>query len=149
LDYINNKIINILDNIEIIIFIASVHDYDKVKDKEMSNSCKESLRLFEDIQSKFKNLKFFIIIFNKISIFRKKIKKNCLKCCFEEYDQGNDFKKAINFIEEKYKKNLSPKQKCFFLFFDLILYNDFKYLYQAFRDIVLKIILHSEGGCLL
>jgi GTPase SAR1 family protein len=47
-----------------------------------------------------------IIVFNKIDLFREKIKTKDLRDTFPEYGGGNDYGNALEFITKKYVDKL-------------------------------------------
>lgn len=46
--------------------------------------------------------KTIMLVFNKIDIFKTKIAKTDLSCCFEDYDGGKNYDNASKFIEKKF-----------------------------------------------
>lgn len=105
------KWMKVLDNVNCLLFIASLNEYNQVlMEDESKNRMHESLDLFEEVLS----LPYFtkttvMIFFNKEDLFKEKIKKVDLKCCFSTYQGGCDEQKAKKFIEDKYMSKTKRK----------------------------------------
>lgn len=105
------KWMKVLDNVNALLFIASLSEYNQVlMEDETTNRMQESLDLFEEVLS----LPYFtkttiMIFFNKEDLFKEKIKTIDLKICFSQYEGGCDEMKAKKYIEEKFMSRSKRK----------------------------------------
>jgi len=96
------KWVNCFENVKAVVFVSALSDYDLTcYEDSVTNRLTESLTLFDDIVNGnwFKDKTVFLV-FNKIDIFRGKLKKNPLKNYFDNYDGGDDEEKAIKFLSD-------------------------------------------------
>jgi len=107
------KWIHCFEDVSAIIFVGSLSEYDlKCYEDDQTMRMKESLFLFDEIT----NSKFFkdtpiILLLNKDDLFKKKIIEVDLSVCFDNYDGGKDYEKAIKFIEEQFRKQNHDETK--------------------------------------
>lgn len=81
------KWIHCFDGVNAIIFCVALSEYDQVlREDDNQNRMKESLLLFQEIVNShwFRNTTF-IIFFNKMDLFKQKIKEKPLTDCFPNY----------------------------------------------------------------
>jgi endonuclease IV len=66
----------------------------------------ENLNLFkETVNNRWFRDKPFVVLFNKMDIFKEKIESGqSIKSSFPEYDGENDPEKCIEYIKEKYQE---------------------------------------------
>lgn len=106
------------ENISVVIFCASLCDYDQVLTEDNSKSrILESLELFDHVV----NLGYFeisavVLFLNKTDLFLEKIKVSPLENYFEEYKGGSDPEKAKQFILNKYL-SLNEKKRVIYHYF--------------------------------
>jgi len=92
------------DDVTIVLFCASLSDYDQylLEDKSKGRIL-ESLELFDfAINGSFFEDSSFILFMNKQDIFEEKIKTSPLELYFNDYTGGQDAEKAKQFILDKY-----------------------------------------------
>jgi len=97
------KWLHCFDNIDTIIFIAALDEYDlPLQEDPKVNRLVESLSLFERITSfiYFQSIPF-ILFFNKSDAIEKKLKSSPLKNTFKDY-KGKSTDDAILFLAKKY-----------------------------------------------
>lgn len=77
----------------------------KLVEDERVNRMHESLELFKEVGSSqwFRNT-LFIVFFNKIDLFKEKLKHSPLSTFFPEYTGGSDPQQALEFIQQKFKQ---------------------------------------------
>lgn len=89
-----------------VIFCVALSEYDlKLYEDDMTFRMHESVKLFREICNNrwFKDTAM-ILFLNKKDLFEEKIKRIDLKVCFDDYAGGNDYEKAIKYIEAKFKE---------------------------------------------
>lgn len=124
----NNKVINFydtaydfnknrmetFDKVNLILFyVCAISEYNQMLcNDEKTNRLAESIDLFDNIiNTKFKSNKI-CLIFNKIDLFKEKIKKFNLNDYFEDYGGDDDAEKAIEFLKHKFlSKNKYEKER--------------------------------------
>jgi len=98
---------NLFEGLSALLFVTSISDYDQLcyEDNE-TNRLTESLVTFQNIvtNEKLQNIPI-ILLFNKIDVFKEKIKYFELNRLFSEYDGGSDYGKAIKYIEKEFKQS--------------------------------------------
>jgi len=87
-----------------VIFCVALSEYDlKLIEDETTPRMHESLHVFKEIcNSKWFVDTSMILFLNKRDLFGEKILKVDLKVCFPEYKGGHDYKKAVQFIQDKF-----------------------------------------------
>ncbi|KAJ3451055.1 guanine nucleotide-binding protein g(o) subunit alpha [Anaeramoeba flamelloides] len=100
------KWIHCFEDVTSVIFVASLCGYNQTLREDSSvNRMTESMNLFKEIwTSPWFSSSSIILFLNKKDMFEEKIKETDLSVCFKDYTGGNDFKKAISFIKEKFEE---------------------------------------------
>jgi len=99
------KWIHCFENVTAVLFVAAISEYDQVLyEDNTKNRIEEALELFEEIA----NNKWFantsvILFLNKRDIFKEKIHRVPLKNYFNEYEGGDNYDKAVEFITAKFR----------------------------------------------
>ncbi|VDK74806.1 unnamed protein product [Litomosoides sigmodontis] len=107
------KWIHCFEDVNAIIFIAAISQYDQVLfEDETTNRMIESLRLFESICNSRWFIDTSIILFlNKKDVFAEKIKRVSIKIAFPEYDGPQTYEDSVRFIEQKFEAvNANPEK---------------------------------------
>uniref|UniRef100_A0AC35U8N1 Guanine nucleotide-binding protein subunit alpha n=1 Tax=Rhabditophanes sp. KR3021 TaxID=114890 RepID=A0AC35U8N1_9BILA len=105
------KWIHCFEDVNAIIFIAAISEYDQVLfEDETTNRMMESMRLFESIcNSRWFINTSMILFLNKKDLFTEKIKKTSIKLAFDDYKGSNSYDDQVKFIEEKFEQlNANP-----------------------------------------
>ncbi|CAD5222644.1 unnamed protein product [Bursaphelenchus okinawaensis] len=99
------KWIHCFEDVNAIIFIAAISEYDQVLfEDETTNRMIESMRLFESIcNSRWFINTSMILFLNKKDLFMDKIQKTSIKIAFPEYKGPNTYDDQVKFIEEKFE----------------------------------------------
>lgn len=107
------KWIHCFEDVNAIIFIAAISEYDQVLfEDESTNRMIESMRLFESIcNSRWFINTSMILFLNKKDLFAEKIKKTSIKIAFPEYKGAQSYEEATQYIEEKFDGlNANPEK---------------------------------------
>jgi len=119
------KWIHAFDNVQAVVFVAAISEYDQVLfEDETQNRMEEALQLFDQIvNSKWFKATSMILFLNKRDLFDMKFAKKPLSKYFPEYDgpefnpdeddtKSKDTKgKAYKFWENKFKSKCKDKEK--------------------------------------
>ncbi|VBB25949.1 unnamed protein product [Acanthocheilonema viteae] len=112
------KWIHCFDNVESIIFITAVSEYDQVLfEDETTNRMIESMQLFSSICNSTWFLSTAIILFlNKKDLFAEKIQRVNITTAFPDYEGGQNYEEAMSFIKMKFSElNLNPDKKTIYM----------------------------------
>ncbi|TKR69251.1 hypothetical protein L596_021433 [Steinernema carpocapsae] len=112
------KWIHCFDNVESIIFITAISEYDQVLfEDETTNRMIESMQLFSSICNSSWFLSTAMILFmNKKDLFAEKIQKVNITTAFPDYEGGQNYEEAVNFIKLKFSElNLNPDKKTIYM----------------------------------
>jgi len=135
------KWIHCFEGVNALVFVASLSEYDQVlfEDGE-TNRMEESLRVFESVCNSDWFGKTSIILFlNKVDLFKEKLSKKDLRCCFPEYTGGNNFENAANFITQKYINVNKNKDKMIYIKLTTATdTNNIRVIFESVRDIIIK-----------
>jgi len=95
---------NIFQDVTAVIFVVSLSEFDQTcYEDDITNRMTESLELFsETVNNEYFKNSTIIVFFNKVDIFKEKIKKFNLKEYFKDYKGENNFEDAIQYISQKY-----------------------------------------------
>ncbi|CAJ0957216.1 unnamed protein product, partial [Mesorhabditis belari] len=108
------KWIHCFDNVEAIIFITAISEYDQVLfEDENTNRMIESMQLFNSICNSTWFLNTAMILFlNKKDLFSEKIKRVNITSAFPDYEGGQNYEEAVNYIKMKFAElNMNPDKK--------------------------------------
>eukprot|EP01119_Soliformovum_irregulare_P005727 TRINITY_DN17478_c0_g1_i1.p1 TRINITY_DN17478_c0_g1~~TRINITY_DN17478_c0_g1_i1.p1 ORF type:complete len:368 (+),score=64.84 TRINITY_DN17478_c0_g1_i1:68-1105(+) len=134
------KWMHCFDDVEAILFCASLSEYDQVlREDETQNRMKESLLLFDEVCNShyFRNTTF-ILFLNKVDLFKEKIKRVDLSTIFENYSGGDDFEAASQFIRSRFlEQNQSPHQ-IYTHFTCAINTESIELVFKTVREIIVK-----------
>ncbi|KAF8383766.1 odr-3 [Pristionchus pacificus] len=112
------KWIHCFDNVESIIFITAISEYDQVLfEDESTNRMIESMQLFNSICNSSWFLSTAMILFmNKKDLFMEKIKRVNITTAFPDYEGGQNYEEAVNFIKQKFAElNMNPDKKTIYM----------------------------------
>uniref|UniRef100_A0A7I4YV97 Guanine nucleotide-binding protein subunit alpha n=1 Tax=Haemonchus contortus TaxID=6289 RepID=A0A7I4YV97_HAECO len=112
------KWIHCFDNVESIIFITAISEYDQVLfEDETTNRMIESMQLFNSICNSTWFLATAMILFlNKKDLFMEKIKRVNITTAFPDYEGGQNYDEAVAFIKLKFAElNLNPDKKTIYM----------------------------------
>ena len=142
------KWIHCFDNVQAIMFIASLNEYDQVLAEDTSkNRLVESLGLFEGIISLpwFKSTAI-ILFLNKNDLFTEKIRRVDLHRYFDDYDGGADYEEGLEFIKELFfSKNTNPNKVIYAHVTDATDTQGIAFVWSATKQIILQGNLQRAG----
>ncbi|EFO98891.1 CRE-GPA-3 protein [Caenorhabditis remanei] len=107
------KWIHCFEDVNAIIFIAAISEYDQVLfEDETTNRMIESMRLFESIcNSRWFINTSMILFLNKKDLFAEKIKRTSIKSAFPDYKGAQTYDESTRYIEEKFDGlNANPEK---------------------------------------
>ncbi|EYC01588.1 hypothetical protein Y032_0106g3771 [Ancylostoma ceylanicum] len=107
------KWIHCFEDVNAIIFIAAISEYDQVLfEDETTNRMVESMRLFESIcNSRWFINTSMILFLNKKDLFAEKIQRTNITVAFPDYKGAQTYDEATAFIEEKFEGlNANPEK---------------------------------------
>jgi len=143
------KWIHAFDNVNSVVFVAALSEYDQVLfEDETQNRMEEALQLFDQIvNSKWFKETAMILFLNKKDLFEMKLAKKPLSQYFPEYDGGDDnFKNACKFWEDKFKGKAKDKEKSIFSHVTCATdTGNVKFVFNAVIAIILEHNLKSSG----
>jgi len=135
------KWIHCFEGVHALVFVASLSEYDQTlfEDGE-TNRMEESLHVFESVCNSDWFGKTSIILFlNKVDLFKEKLAKKDLRCCFPDYAGGNNFENAANFITQKYINVNKNKDKMIYTKLTTATdTNNIRVIFESVRDIIIK-----------
>jgi len=98
------KWIHCFEGVTAVIFVAAVSEYDQMLyEDEKENRLLESVKVFGSIvNNKYFANSTIILFLNKTDLFRDKVQKVSLKCCFPDYEGDMSYDDAIEYIKAKF-----------------------------------------------
>jgi len=143
------KWIHCFENVNALVFVASLSEYDQTlfEDGE-TNRMEESLKVFDGVCNSPWFEKTSIILFlNKVDLFKEKLLKKDLRCCFPDYTGGNNFENAANFITQKYLNVNKNKEKMIYTRLTTATdTNNIRAIFEYVRDIIIKENINYHFG---
>jgi len=137
------KWIHCFDTVTAVLFCASLSEYDQtLREDDSQNRMKESLLLFDEICNSpwFKDTSF-ILFLNKTDLFREKIQKIDLSCCFPSYTGGCNFEAASAFIRSKFQEQNNSPHVIYTHFTCAISTENVEFVFRCVRETLLKQIM--------
>ncbi|KAJ3446141.1 guanine nucleotide-binding protein g(o) subunit alpha [Anaeramoeba flamelloides] len=107
------------DGVSLVVYVVALSEYDQqLFEDQTVNRLLESLDLFAKTINNgcFEN-KNCVVLFNKVDIFKKKIRKVPLTKCFLHYTWENDYQSTCKYIQEKFDKIGRNKKRVIFYHF--------------------------------
>jgi GTPase SAR1 family protein len=143
------KWIHYFDNVDALLFVAAISEYDQVLfEDESVNRLHEALNLFEEIcSSPFFKETTMILFLNKYDLFIDKIKTSSLSKSFPEYSgPEQDVGEAFRFISRKFLERNSEKDRMIHVY-DTTAIDDKNVLkvFASVKDTIIRKSLMSSG----
>ncbi|KAE9555493.1 hypothetical protein FO519_001261 [Halicephalobus sp. NKZ332] len=112
------KWLNFFDNVQMLLFVAALSDYDLYETEDPSqNRLTANRYIFKTIvQSSFFKNSAIVLFLNKYDTFQEKIVYSPLSRFYPEYKGGHDKEKASEFLGAFFKRHVRDQYK-FFMFF--------------------------------
>ncbi|CAD5219668.1 unnamed protein product [Bursaphelenchus okinawaensis] len=144
------KWIHCFDNVNAIIFISSLSEYDQtLREDNCTNRMQESLKLFDSICNSpwFAEI-HFILFLNKKDLFAEKIPRSPLTVCFPEYKGQQSQTECINYIQWKFEQlNRSNQREIYCHHTCATDTNNVQFVLDASCDMIIAKNLKSMGLC--
>uniref|UniRef100_A0A183BYK9 Guanine nucleotide-binding protein alpha-7 subunit n=1 Tax=Globodera pallida TaxID=36090 RepID=A0A183BYK9_GLOPA len=144
------KWIHCFDNVNAIIFISSLSEFDQtLREDNCTNRMQESLKLFDSICNSpwFSDI-HFILFLNKKDIFSDKIQRSPLTVCFPEYKGQQNQTECINYIQWKFEQmNRSSQREVYCHHTCATDTNNVQFVLDACLDMIIAKNLKSMGLC--
>jgi len=135
------KWIHCFQDVTSLLFCVAMSEYDKkLFEDELVNRMHESLALFDEIC----NCQWFyetsvMLFLNKSDLFREKIQRVDMKCCFENYIGGCDYEQGVKFLKKKFTGLNPNRQKPIYVHVTCATdTNNMRYVFNAVKDIVVS-----------
>uniref|UniRef100_A0A914XGS7 Uncharacterized protein n=1 Tax=Plectus sambesii TaxID=2011161 RepID=A0A914XGS7_9BILA len=112
------KWIHCFDNVNAIIFIVAISEYDQtLREDAETNRMVDSMQLFRDIcNNQFFIQTSMILFLNKKDLFEEKIARVSIKVAFPEYDGPSTFDATSDYIQQKFENlNANEEEKSIYV----------------------------------
>uniref|UniRef100_A0A1I7WLE9 G-protein alpha subunit n=1 Tax=Heterorhabditis bacteriophora TaxID=37862 RepID=A0A1I7WLE9_HETBA len=109
------KWIHCFDNVNMILFVVSMSDYD-LQDPEDSrqNRMLQNFEIFRTIvQSDFFKNATVVLFLNKYDVFRDKLNSSPLQKCWSHYNGDNSVDDATEFMKKQFRRCIHERHKYF------------------------------------
>lgn len=105
------KWVHCFNEVNAIMFIASLADYDQIliETREPRNSMLESLWLFKMVITEFFPDKPVILFLNKADVFSEKLKLSPMERWFPQFKGGSNLQAAVDFVDHEYLAQTKPE----------------------------------------
>jgi len=133
------KWIHCFDSVTAVMFCVALSEYDQVlREDATQNRMKESLLLFDEVSNShwFKNTSF-ILFLNKTDLFKEKITRVDLTCCWSSYNGGLNFDNASTFIKQKFLDQNKSSHSIYTHFTCAISTENIEFVFKCVRETVL------------
>eukprot|EP01095_Lingulamoeba_sp_RSL-Kostka_P016937 TRINITY_DN854_c1_g4_i1.p1 TRINITY_DN854_c1_g4~~TRINITY_DN854_c1_g4_i1.p1 ORF type:complete len:357 (+),score=128.98 TRINITY_DN854_c1_g4_i1:114-1184(+) len=135
------KWIHCFQDVTALIFCVAMSEYDlKLYEDERVNRMHESVTLFEEIcNCQWFNDTSVIMFLNKSDLFKDKIKKVDLNVCFDDYDGGLDYNKAVDYLKNKFVTLNRNQNKVIYVHVTCATNTEnIRFVFGAVKDIVVR-----------
>ncbi|OZJ06455.1 Guanine nucleotide-binding protein subunit alpha [Bifiguratus adelaidae] len=142
------KWIHCFENVTAIIFLVAISEYDQLLlEDETVNRMQEALTLFDSICNSRWFTKTSIILFlNKVDLFREKLSTSPMHLYFPDYDGGDNFDAASDYILNRFVSlNQSDVKQIYTHFTCATDTNQIKFVMAAVNDIIIQSNLRDLG----
>jgi len=135
------KWIHCFEGVTSVLFCSSLSEFDqKLREDPTQNRMHESILLFGEIcNSNWFRASSIMLFLNKTDLFKEKIEKKDLTCCFPDYTGGRNYDKATSFIKEKFnEKNSQPGRSLYTHFTCAIDTTNILFVFRVVKETILK-----------
>ncbi|KAF3933164.1 hypothetical protein ABW19_dt0207928 [Dactylella cylindrospora] len=142
------KWIHCFENVTTILFLVAISEYDQLLfEDETVNRMQEALTLFDSICNSRWFIKTSIILFlNKIDRFREKLPFSPMKNYFPDYEGGDDYAAACDYILNRFVSlNQSETKQIYTHFTCATDTTQIRFVMAAVNDIIIQENLRSCG----
>jgi len=130
------------------IFVAAINEYDQVLYEDgATNRLHETLELFGEIcNSRWLQKSAMILFLNKSDLFKEKMKSVDMKCCFGDYDGGDDYEEAIAFLKQEFKMRNTNSRKPLYIHVTCATDTEnVQFTFNAVKDVIVRSGLKECG----
>lgn len=129
------------------LFVAALSSFDQVlREDETQNRMMENLELFDEIANCHWFQKRDIILFlNKSDLFKEKIMTKDLRVCFKDYTGGNDYEKAVEYVQNQFLQCNRSKHRVYPHITCALNTDNMKFVLRSVRCTLLGDALHDLG----
>jgi len=141
------KWLHCFENVTAILFCVGISEYDQVIAEDgKTNRMLEAVNLFAEIcNSRWFGKVDMVLFLNKEDLFKEKIKKIDMNCCFKDYTGGLNYDEGISFLREKFK-SLNQTDKDLYIHITVAVETDqVTLVFDAVTSIILNKILSGIG----
>ncbi|KAJ6227162.1 guanine nucleotide-binding protein g(o) subunit alpha [Anaeramoeba flamelloides] len=126
------------DDVTILIYVVSLSEYNQnLYEEDNVNRLEESLAVFQKtLNNNYFKKKNAIVLFNKVDLFKEKLKKYPFSKFFPKYKGKNDPDKIMEWIRKKFLKKVSSKRKIRHLYTIATDTNVIKQLFTSIEEII-------------
>lgn len=142
------KWIHCFENVTTILFLVAISEYDQLLfEDETVNRMQEALTLFDSICNSRWFIKTSIILFlNKIDRFREKLPVSPMKNYFPDYEGGDDYQAACDYILHRFVSlNQSENKQIYTHFTCATDTTQIRFVMAAVNDIIIQQNLRDVG----
>lgn len=142
------KWMHCFESVTAIVFMVAISEYDQVLIEDDSmNRMQESLTLFSSICNSQWFVDTSIILFlNKIDLFREKLPKSPMQTFFHDYEGGDDYDAACDYILHRFVAlNKSDTKQIYTHFTCATDTTQIKFVMAAVNDIIIQVNLRDCG----
>lgn len=144
------KWIHCFEDVTAIIFCVGLSAYDQLlAEDEETNRMRESLKLFDSIcNNPFFSRTSMILFLNKKDLFEEKIATSPLKICFPEYEGGDNYEEASEYIRVQFEnQNKHGESKEIYSHFTCATdTGNVRFVFDAVSDVLMRKILDTVFG---
>lgn len=140
------KWIHCFDSVTVVIFCASLSEYDQtLREDPTCNRMKESLLLFDEIVNSPWFRKTPVVLFlNKYDLFQEKIVRVPLKVCFANYSGPNSAKEAREYIGGRFLDLPQDKSKAIYMHYTVAVDTEnIATIFRVVKETLLREILSN------
>lgn len=142
------KWLHCFDSVTAILYFVAMNEYDMLlREDETSNRMIDSIALFEGVCNSpwFKDVTF-VLLMNKMDLFRAKIEKIDLSVCFPEYQDGKNCAAASEYIKQKFLQVNKSPHDVFVHFIVAVDTDNVKLVFDATRQALISMAVNKNFG---
>eukprot|EP00090_Calanus_glacialis_P014205 TRINITY_DN22928_c0_g1_i1.p1 TRINITY_DN22928_c0_g1~~TRINITY_DN22928_c0_g1_i1.p1 ORF type:complete len:365 (-),score=104.15 TRINITY_DN22928_c0_g1_i1:269-1363(-) len=142
------KWIHCFQEVTAVMFIISLSDYNQtLYEDETTNRMQESEKLFgEMLNNVFFRETPFIVFFNKVDLFKEKLKTASLAIAYKEYTGSQDYEEALTYIRFRFlNQNKNERREIYPYETTATDTNLVKNLFNTIKEIIMAKILQQTG----
>jgi len=146
------KWIHCFSSVTSVLFCASLIGYCQKLREENISRMEEAIALFAEVSnSEYFHKSSIILFLNKMDLFQEKIKTHPLKDYLLNYESGEDFNKASNFVKARFLEVVANGRRVYSHITCAISTENIEYVIndvraQVMKDITNKIAPHLEDS---